>query len=108
MNDRELLEMAAKAASVSGHWVERCPEDGYPTYTCGLGLEFWNSLWNPLTSDGDALRLAYGLKISITFSGERHDVRRGTPAFDICRLGDLADIRREIVHCAAEIGRAIK
>lgn len=52
--DRELLELAAKAA-------------GYVLLTNGqvCSPEAGNFDWNPLTDDGDALRLAVKLGISI-------------------------------------------
>jgi len=46
MNDRELLELAAKAA---GHAIDRIDAMHDP--------EDW-ACWNPLEDDGDALRLA--------------------------------------------------
>lgn len=107
MNDRELLELAAKAAGISHIDYSGDNYDGR------LGLIMVNEngrhtySWDPLNDDGDAFRLAHQLKISISYSGDRHDVRIGYPAFDICRLGDLADIRHEIVVAAAEIGRTM-
>ena len=55
--DRELLELAAKAAGLEfdlldGKPIRREP-DGQPVY------------WNPLTDDGDALRLAVALGIAV-------------------------------------------
>ena len=59
MNDRELLEAAAKAAgmdvvhmALSGFNIVSGPRVG---------------LWNPLTDDGDALRLAVKLEIDLHF-----------------------------------------
>lgn len=62
MNDRQLLELAAKAAGME-----------YPsgqTYCKTLGV--WGMLenrqyhwWNPLADDGDALRLAVKLAIAV-------------------------------------------
>ena len=49
LNDRELLEMAAKAAGLE----VQDPETG--AY----------SMWNPLRDDGDALRLAVKMNITI-------------------------------------------
>lgn len=55
MTDRELLELAAKAAGLEwiGHGIKIQTDFGYR----------W---WNPLADDGDALRLAVKLKIQIT------------------------------------------
>jgi len=56
MTDRELLEWAAKAAGIDGEW------EPHPDYagvsTSGIYIEGRAMLWNPLTDDGDALRLA--------------------------------------------------
>ena len=62
--DRELLELAAKAARLP--YIKPLPE-----YDGRLGLEVGSDnpmrcwTWNPLTSDGDALRLAVKLKLAI-------------------------------------------
>ena len=62
--DRELLELAAKAAGLT--YIKPAPE-----YNGSLGLEVGSDnpmrcwTWNPLTSDGDALRLAVKLKLAI-------------------------------------------
>lgn len=54
MTDRELLELAAKAAGIEiSYW---CPT--HEAFWCG-------EYWNPLTDDGDALRLAVRLGISV-------------------------------------------
>lgn len=97
MTDRELLELAAKAAG-----YER--NSAGPVGPCE---------WNPLTNDGDALRLANRLGLSITHTTCEDDapiVRVGydcapnyiqLPAFPDC---DDAT-RRAIVRAAAEIGK---
>ena len=99
MTDHKLLALAAKAADLWDILEET--EDGF---------EFMGSfeIWNPLDNDGDALRLAVKLSLSIdTDHGEssvfQHD-------FDIsCNEphGSDADAatRRSIVRAAAEIGR---
>lgn len=67
MTDRELLEMAAKAAGIDYRHVHdnqhgQCLWDG-------------NKLidWNPLTDDGDAMRLAVTLGLSVMF--DRNSVK---------------------------------
>ena len=92
MTDRELLEFAAKAAGYKKRFVHY------------LG-------WNPLTDDGDALRLAVklGLGVSVPLGYKRTDV----VAFSDSRINaieshgsdPLAATRRAIVRAAAEIGR---
>ena len=112
--DKELLEFAAKAAGLKRKYyeylgfkgmIEDDPESGW---------------WNPLTDDGDALRLAVKLDIEIyqadddgraVYAGywgkpERRDVTR---MFKIEPLGDdpYAATRRAIVRAAAEIGKTL-
>jgi transcriptional regulator GlxA family with amidase domain len=96
MTDRELLELAAKAAGLV--WDE--------------DLEVWLNAesyqWNPLTDDGDALRLAVKLQLTIDlFLGQIkkdnviicyiHGIGHPQPS--------LEDTRRAIVRAAAEIGK---
>lgn len=45
--DKELLELAAKAAGIDGDYSKRANSIAHP-----------DGYWNPLTDDGDALRLA--------------------------------------------------
>jgi hypothetical protein len=102
MTDRELLELAAKAANIQ--------HMGYAP----AGLLFGHrGPWNPLTDDGDALRLAVKLRLDIGFPrssdnliwalGRHGDVCREYPKND-----PYAATRRAIVRAAAEIGKEIK
>ena len=85
MTDRELLELAAKAA-------------GYTLGSTTLDDDYWN----PLTDDGDALRLAVRLELNI-LPGVAQD---GEGRIIVDKTVDpLADTRRAIVRAAAEIGR---
>ena len=61
-NDRELLELAARAA---GHNVKGWINDKLVGWDAITGNEFTG--WNPLECDGDAFRLAVRLSIDITF-----------------------------------------
>ena len=104
MTDRELLELAAKAAGkVGGDWV------GNDAYLDGV-----LSQWSPLTNDGDAFRLAMKLNLDVRFDwhdnepvvfvgGQWDDAPEAVfEAFE--RRPDMA-ARRAIVRAAAEIGR---
>jgi len=62
MTDRELLEMAAKAA---GAEFEVSDEDGVYLHQPIGGVA---GFWNPLTDDGDAFRLAVKLGIHLMHS----------------------------------------
>ena len=106
MTDRELLEFAAKAAGI----VIKEWDYGEPVVDPTDGN--YNFNWNPLTDDGDALRLAVKLKLEIEFSsnfvnvGTSHCGREWHMARE---SGDdlYAATRRAIVRAAAEIGRSI-
>jgi len=116
MNDRELLELAAKAAGIV---VDRWLPDGSPQLvrtTHQLG-----PIWSPFTDDGDALRLAVKLKLdvwrSMWPSKERyvaaHKVWNPNDSMyydDGVAIGEdpYAATRRAIVRAAAEIGKAMK
>jgi hypothetical protein len=101
MSDRELLELAAKAAGYT--LGSTTLDDGY---------------WDPLIDDGDALRLAVRLSINIehaeTLGRKPHGVNcwpvgRGDCGHMETDLSNpLAATRRAIVRAAAEIGRSVK
>ncbi|HHM6005614.1 TPA: hypothetical protein ACRNK3_004290 [Pseudomonas aeruginosa] len=111
MNDRELLELAARAAGYKLIW-------SYDNHCCWIN-EMRHDLdvtWNPLTDDGDALRLA--VQLDITIGPEHPDV----VGKSLCRaswnnrnmsLGEFGDgdkpsaYRRAIVRAAAEIGKSM-
>ena len=100
MTDRELLEYAAKAAGIEAY---------AGAYYDG------ERVWNPLTDDGDALRLAVRLGIDLEWRRDgrvaayRHATSHGHcfTAFESSREDRNASTRRAIVRAAAEIGRAM-
>ena len=92
MTDKELLELAAKAAGIE--------------YNENYGKGFWigefysGREWNPLTDDGDALRLEVALNLTtkhrfLDFLAEENTLCGG----DYCKAR-----RRAIVRAAAAIG----
>lgn len=121
MTDREMLEMAAKAAGVPGGWREKTAEDGYPAYSCGIGnVGRLLPLWNPLTDDGDALRLAVKLDIDLMFHTDpdhqtvqaiapspkdRNEGWTFTEGFGSDKAGAT---RRAIVMAAATLGKEMQ
>jgi len=90
MTDRELLELAAKAAGVNASF-DRARRD-------------WS--WNPLDDDGDALRLGMHLGMSISIREARAD--GGAIHFIGIENDRMEATRRAIVRAAAEIGRTEK
>ena len=95
---RMLLELAAKAA-------------GYKIYGNGKLFWIWKDSnvewvdWNPLTDDGDALRLAVFLFLDIHFWYFDNSVSVGNELRVACGDDAYAATRCAIVHAAAEIGR---
>ena len=110
MTDRDLLELAAKAAGFTHY-----------TYENHIAEDKWGSgfRWNPLTDDGDALRLAVKLGLLISPSA----YKPGENAYGFVNVAwygqkvgfepekftddPFAATRRAIVRAAAEIGRAM-
>ena len=91
MNDRELLELAAKAVGM--RW----------------SYDLNKEVWNPLRSDGDALRLAVKLQMCIDIVGNR--VMAVSPvegsSVEIYCKDQFAATRNAIVQCAAKIGKEL-
>lgn len=115
MEDKELLEKAAKAIGLDGEAVDdvylhRTDETPVTAFISGDG-----NWWNPLHDDGDALRLAVTLAIDIApprlpddFAGATHYTRaRGDEVFGRRGEGDamnaFASTRYAIVLAAASM-----
>ena len=108
MNDHELVQAAAKAAGMLGEWLG------------GIGwLEYPGAsrLWRPLTDDGDALRLAVKLGLTIEHvSAPNHPFPLAVEVWHRSQAGnsvliDHADdpyaaTRRAIVRAAAAISQS--
>lgn len=108
MTDRELLELAAKAAGYSDRLDFRSPT---PVWTLN---ETGQIYWNPLSEDGDAFRLAVKLGLEV------HPSPRGCSALwdvpggkrvltvlnSVVGCDSEGSTRLVVVRAAAEIGRA--
>ena len=108
MTDKELLELAAKAAGydVKPHGNAKRSRDLHFTYR--------GTNWNPLTDDGDALRLAVKLGMKDYFSVEVQTSCVQATAlepWEHCEYEEYktqdpyAATRRAIVRAAAEMGK---
>ena len=114
--DKELLELAAKAAGLTN--LVYCP-----AWKCMAeydehdgGFYKWETYWNPLVRDSEALQLGILLRLSIKHGVTSTGVKNGLVS---CEQGFSAGfeevlgqdlfiaIRRAIVQVAAEIGKAI-
>ena len=121
MTDREMLELAARAAGlkefteINGRFAVR---------TRFTGMQDW-SPWNPLTDDGDALRLAVKLGLHVMQYPIYDEPKHSAIAKKSARLLDdtcvdmcvgievygsdpYAATRLAITRAAAEIGRQME
>ena len=114
-NDRQLLELAAKAACIK---IGKSPYNGGGYSNTGFDvmgnavLDWNNNIrWNPLTDDGDAFRLRVKLNMNV-YSGARKMIAEIPSDGDepnICVSEDRLDdpcgaTRRAIVRAAALVG----
>lgn len=111
--DRELLELAAKAVGINGTWcqfpgmVQRHGLDGaiYDEVEC--------EYWNPLQDGCDALRLAAELCLNIEWYPGQSFVQAsrfgiGERIGWIDETGRLGALRRAVTLAAAKIGKALQ
>lgn len=122
--DRELLELAAKAAGFGDNkgrviWTETPRSNGLPNGALWNGRGYMDTaeLWNPLTDDADALRLAVRLGLLVYvmrdagFTGIRLPSEHIGGKYDEVEIhvaDPYAATRRAIVRAAAEIGRSMQ
>lgn len=101
MTDKELLSKAAKAAGAElTDYSDRTPDHLTIKHADGIWRE-----WNPLTDDGDALRLALKLRINVEHMAmevmaHKGDVMCVEPNDDV-----YAAARRVIVRAAAALAK---
>jgi len=105
MTDKELLELAAKAAGIEIKWATQIGIGTRPDEVFSMG-------WNPLLNDGDALRLAVKLGIEIDLWIKRKMTIASSMGLDESIYEDhgedrYAATRRAIVRAAAEIGKTL-
>lgn len=117
MTDRELLELAAKAAGHSFTHALSAHAAGKRPGPWIVSRGRWRN-WNPLTDDGDALRLAVALGMNVALIPPiiENSFCEIAAGFDSSGWPDVrvteqhgndyyAATRRAIVRAAAEIGR---
>lgn len=107
MTDKKMLELAAKAAGYN------IVDNSHPVslYIAIEGCK-GGARWNPLSDDGDALRLAIKLKMLVDTIG--NVIIGSLPSvcvefdFDEQSACPLSAVRRAIVRAAAEVGKNMK
>lgn len=108
--DRELLELAAKAAGIHAVWGSFGAGQEWLVADEVLGLR----PWRPHRDDGDALRLAVKLGIKPDAGGfdveicKQHSGARNFCYVEPHNSDPYAATRRAIVRAAAEIGRSME
>jgi hypothetical protein len=116
-DDRELTELAAKAAGIEVEWID---EIGWHARKDAEAFESGAKWFRPLADDGDALRLAVRLELTIA-TGIRYCAAYGVHAhvnepYDgdpelgggvITATSAMTATRRAIVKAAAEIGKKV-
>ncbi|HGM6549532.1 TPA: hypothetical protein ACKP6T_005602 [Pseudomonas aeruginosa] len=118
MNDRTLLELAARAAGIKARWfrVNQWRQVGGNKMKTGQEDVFGThhrKPWNPLTDDGDALRLAVTLGLIVNPDRENQRTLVSNQAgHEYCaiywdNLGEMAATRLAITEAAAEIGKSM-
>lgn len=126
MTDKELLELAAKAAGIEvHHWTDGREPHECPVLNDGIREDI--KLFDPLTDDGDALRLAVKLRLQIQINEGsivvyRPQLEDGTTPpecyeypdsvqgedYEVLHINHDKATRRAIVRAAAEIGKGMK
>ena len=109
MTDRELLELAANAAGIIVGHAKRDPSITFFLDDRGLIIN-----WNPLTDDGDALRLAVKLGIDLRFypcpqiaEPWVEAATENNASDELLQSDPYAATRRAITRAAAEIGKSM-
>lgn len=108
MSDRELLELAAKAAGKRIEWVDNEPMVRYPDdYRQRTRIDGYE--WNPRTDDGDSRRLEVSLMMTVCQHEKAVTAHVGG---DFLGQVDVVGCRHDatrlaVLRCAAEIGRAM-
>jgi hypothetical protein len=100
MTDKELLEWAAKAI---GCEIGLSTSVGVQLIENGMPVKWWN----PLTDDGDALRLAVKLGINPNFTANHCFIDDAVYCEEAYGDNPYAATRRAIVRAAAEIGKSM-
>jgi hypothetical protein len=108
---KELINLSAISVGIKGYWIAGFEHLGLCTSEKGYPPKTW---WNPLEDDGDCLRLATYLGISISMNITCVSVYTikftlaGIFIKESCLDQDTAiAVRRAVVRVAAEIGRVI-
>ena len=112
MTDREMLELAAKAAEwqLCGYsWIGENEDDGEceileSAFVKTHPEQELATKWNPLADDGDALRLA----VTLSFIDDGDWPAVTNEIYTHCNGDWFAATRRAITIAAAKVGKGMK
>jgi len=117
MTDRELLELAAKAAGID-YWIVKFAPRSAPIEKLHTTVDGETVEWNPLTDDGDALRLAVKLDFHVQIDFDNDEIEavyiwsrsESDESREVIseKQDRYAATRRAIVRAAAEIGKGME
>lgn len=123
MTDRELLELAAKAAGLVVHAKNQAGRDACGAGDVGLWIVNVSTCWNPLIDDGDSRWLQVELRLSVLMRDHRVEVISWPQPPMLLGFSDehppqvkawepygsdpRAAVRRAVLRAAAEIGRTM-
>lgn len=113
MSDKELLPLAAKAMGHQHRWSDSYHHGEMRSEILVLPSEGVWFGWNPLADDGQAFRLATELRLKVLPGKHKGDgctvesQRPGIPGCTTFCDDKREQMRRAIVHVAAEIGKAM-
>ncbi|GHS80305.1 hypothetical protein PAGU2196_11390 [Pseudomonas sp. PAGU 2196] len=104
MDDRELLELAAKAAGMAP------PYDEHGIFSAWVGDPVHGHWWNPLEDDSDALRLVVILRLQVVMHADwvevlQDGIRMANATSEYFAGCMFETARAAIVRAAAEIQR---
>lgn len=102
MTDRELLELAAKAAGMKVHARHQAGRDACGAGDVGLWISNETTCWNPLLDVGDATRLLLALKLRVDYVDDQPCIE------GVLQSGMTAEesFCRAVVRAAAAMGGA--
>ena len=114
MTNRELLELAAKAAGIE-YWVVRFAPKSAPIEKLHIKKDGETAEWNPIGDNNTAFLLAVRLEMEVNLNSGKVKVCDRTqpkPKYLVIPIEVIDDVasatRRAIVRAAAEIGRNMK
>lgn len=104
MTDREMVELAAKAAGIEIVWGKWLSREWLAKTNTGDLIP-----WDPITDDGDALRLAVMLRLTVKIEDHEIEVFNWEGCLVSAEMFNGFDYeattRHVIVRAAAEIGK---